>query len=112
MAQAFNMRRHPRSGCEKVVSYCVQVNESGRFSYRPAQGRCIDVSDDGLGFYDPNGLEPGQIIRLTNSDGTYHLAVVRWADGKHGLHRVGVRKYQERFSARTQREEGACFRVQ
>ena len=87
-------RKHPRIGYDMPLSFSVSILDFTNLEPVEISGNVVDKSEDGLGFVTEFPLEPGQVIRLTQGDGSFITASVKWVGKIDGKYRVGILFYK------------------
>jgi hypothetical protein len=87
-------RRQARIGYDMPLSFSVSILDFTNLKSAGVSGTGVDKSEDGLGFSTDFPLEPGQVIRIKQGDGSFITASVRWLGEIEGKYRVGVLFYK------------------
>ena len=87
-------RKHPRIGYDMRLSFSVSILDFTNLKPVEISGNALDKSEDGLGFVTEFPLEPGPVIRLTQGDGSFITASVKWVGEIDGKYRVGILFYK------------------
>jgi len=87
-------RKHPRIGYDMPLSFSVSILDFTDLNPVEVFGRCVDKTEDGLGFFTDFPLEPGQVLRIRQEEGAFITASVKWVGEIDGKYRVGILLYK------------------
>jgi hypothetical protein len=94
VAPSKDRRKHARIGYDMPIEFSLSVLEFGDLQNLDLEGKGVDISEQGLGFFTGYPLESGHAIRLKNVHGSSVTAMVRWVAELDGKFRVGVLFYK------------------
>ena len=87
-------RKHTRIGYDMPMPFSVSILDFTNLRTVEASGHCVDKSEGGLGFFTDFPLEPGHVIRIIQSGGSFITASVKWVGDIDGKYRVGILLYK------------------